>query len=218
MRTRIISRCHLTCLVFGYRGRSLVGGSTESTLSLNCLATGQPLRWEVCRCNSGVVDSVWSVFFTSTVFSSTLYSVWAGGIKLWGEARNFWLKLLFLDRKAFTRVSKNNSQLCNFTFLPATMAEDNNVLPDLKDIETKLGLKVPESLIRSLAGGKHQDKQDKSTAAAGTAHLGNCKRYAKNADLTRLESKMLFLKQEMVSIFCSGIVTVTFKENVPVVK
>ncbi|XP_074479591.1 leucine rich adaptor protein 1-like [Sebastes fasciatus] len=81
------------------------------------------------------------------------------------------------------------------------MAEDNNVLPDLKDIETKLGLKVPESLIRSLAGGKHQDKQDKSTAAAaGTAHLGNCKRYAKNADLTRLESKMLFLKQEMAHL------------------
>lgn len=76
------------------------------------------------------------------------------------------------------------------------------MLPDLKDIETKLGLKVPESLIRSLAGGKHQDKQDKSTAAAaaGTAHLGNCKRYAKNADLTRLESKMLFLKQEMAHL------------------
>lgn len=81
------------------------------------------------------------------------------------------------------------------------MDEDNNVLPDLKDIETKLGLKVPDSLIRSLAGGKHHDKHEKSLAP----HLVNCKLHANNADLKRLETKMLFLKQEMVSLslfFC----------------
>lgn len=77
------------------------------------------------------------------------------------------------------------------------MDEDNNILPDLKDIETKLGLKVPDSLIRSLAGGKHHDKHEKSVAAA---HLGNCKRHANNADLERLEGKMLFLKQEMAHL------------------
>lgn len=76
------------------------------------------------------------------------------------------------------------------------MDEDNNVLPDLKDIETKLGLKVPDSLIRSLAGGKHHDKHEKTTAP----HLVNCKLYANNADLKRLESKMLFLKQEMAHL------------------
>ncbi|XP_049425021.1 leucine rich adaptor protein 1-like [Epinephelus fuscoguttatus] len=76
------------------------------------------------------------------------------------------------------------------------MEEDNNVLPELKDIETKLGLKVPDSLFRSLAGGKHHDKLEKSA----TPHLVTCKLYANNADLKRLESKMLFLKQEMAHL------------------
>ncbi|XP_034757042.1 leucine rich adaptor protein 1-like [Etheostoma cragini] len=74
--------------------------------------------------------------------------------------------------------------------------DEGNVLPDLKDIEAKLGLKVPDSLIRSLAGGKHHDKHEKSP----TPHLANCKLHANNADLKRLESKMLFLKQEMAHL------------------
>lgn len=74
------------------------------------------------------------------------------------------------------------------------MDEDGSVLPDLKDIETKLGRKVPDSLIRSLAGGKHSDK---SSAAP---HSGNCKFWAKSSDLKRLESKMLLLKQEMANL------------------
>lgn len=80
------------------------------------------------------------------------------------------------------------------------MDEDNNVLPELKEIETKLGRKVPESLIRSLVGGKHHDEHEKSA----TPHLVNCKVLNCNnnsADLKRLESKMLFLKQEMVRVF-----------------
>lgn len=76
------------------------------------------------------------------------------------------------------------------------MDEDNSVLPELKDIETKLGRKVPDSLVRSLTGGKHSDRHDKSA----TTHLANCKFCANSSDLKRLESKMSFLKQEMVSI------------------
>lgn len=79
------------------------------------------------------------------------------------------------------------------------MDEDSGAFPDLKDIETKVGRKVPDSLVRSLAGGKRHDEHDKST------HVTNCKRHNGNknnsADLKRLESKMLFLKQEMVSMF-----------------
>ncbi|XP_068444182.1 leucine rich adaptor protein 1-like [Clinocottus analis] len=76
------------------------------------------------------------------------------------------------------------------------MDEDKHVMPDLKDIETKLGLKVPDSLARSLAAGTHPDKHEKSAAP----HLGNRKLCADNADLKRLESKMLFLKQEMAHL------------------
>ncbi|XP_029382848.1 leucine rich adaptor protein 1-like [Echeneis naucrates] len=73
------------------------------------------------------------------------------------------------------------------------MEEDNSVLPDLTDIETKLGRKVPDSLIRSLVGGKLHDKP-------ATPHLVGCTFYAHSADLKRLESKMQFLKQEMAHL------------------
>ncbi|XP_057711142.1 leucine rich adaptor protein 1-like [Corythoichthys intestinalis] len=62
--------------------------------------------------------------------------------------------------------------------------------PELKDLETKLGRKVPESLVRSLAGGKH----DKVTPPAA-ARPGRC-----SADFERLEGKMIFLKQEMANL------------------
>ncbi|XP_028330956.1 leucine rich adaptor protein 1-like [Gouania willdenowi] len=74
------------------------------------------------------------------------------------------------------------------------MDENSSILPDLKDLETKLGRKVPESLFRSLAGGKHGDNKAPAT------HLGSCKFWAKSADLKRLESKMLTLKQEMANL------------------
>lgn len=92
------------------------------------------------------------------------------------------------------------THLSNFT----TMDEDADTgsLPDLKDIESKVGRKVPDSLIRSLAGGKRPDEHDKS------AHLTGCTRHnsspSDSADLKRLESKMLFLKQEMVSTSVSA--------------
>lgn len=75
------------------------------------------------------------------------------------------------------------------------MDEDGGVLPELRDIETKLGRKVPDSLVRSLVGGQHQDEREKSAAAA---HVTSRKCRSNNADLKRLEGKMLFLKQEMV--------------------
>ncbi|KAM7377387.1 hypothetical protein PAMA_013936 [Pampus argenteus] len=80
------------------------------------------------------------------------------------------------------------------------MDEDNNMLPELKDIETKLGRKVPDSLIRSLVGGKHHDNKQEKSAAAAAPHLVNGKLHANSADLKRLESKMLFLKQEMAHL------------------
>lgn len=71
------------------------------------------------------------------------------------------------------------------------MAEDDRVFPDLKDIETKVGRKVPESLARSLLGGKrHEERETWST----------CKRRGSSAEVKRLEGKMLLLKQEMVSM------------------
>lgn len=74
------------------------------------------------------------------------------------------------------------------------MAEDSRVLPDLKDIETKMGRKVPESLVRSLAAGKRHEEREKSATSS------SCKRCSKSADVERLEGKLLFLRQEMVRI------------------
>ncbi|XP_076000027.1 leucine rich adaptor protein 1-like [Genypterus blacodes] len=74
--------------------------------------------------------------------------------------------------------------------------EEDNVLPDFKDLETKLGRKVPDSLARSFVGGKHDNKHEKPA----TPHLLNCSFYASSADFKRLESKMLFLKQEMAHL------------------
>lgn len=75
------------------------------------------------------------------------------------------------------------------------MDEESSVFPELKDIETKLGRKVPESLVRTLVAGKHKE-QEKSAAT----HLAGCKFWSNSADLKRLESKMLFLKQEMAHL------------------
>lgn len=66
------------------------------------------------------------------------------------------------------------------------MAEDSRVLPDLKDIETKVGRKVPESLVRSLVGGKRQEEREEPPRRCGSA------------DVRRLEGKMMVLREEMV--------------------
>lgn len=73
------------------------------------------------------------------------------------------------------------------------MMDDENGLPDFKDLEIKLGRKVPESLIRSFAErGVKTKSEEKKVATPVKNHT--------SSDLKRLESKMLFLKQEMVSI------------------
>ncbi|CAN9509543.1 unnamed protein product [Ophioblennius macclurei] len=74
--------------------------------------------------------------------------------------------------------------------------DEDSILPELKDLESKLGRKVPDSLFRSLAGGKAGDKQDKPAAA----RLVNGKCWTNSAELKRLESKMQFLKQEMANL------------------
>lgn len=66
------------------------------------------------------------------------------------------------------------------------------MLSDFKDIEKKLGRNVPESLIRSLAGGHHHHDKHEERKPATPKNRSN------SADLKRLESKILFLKQEMV--------------------
>ncbi|KAJ8008292.1 hypothetical protein DPEC_G00103330 [Dallia pectoralis] len=72
--------------------------------------------------------------------------------------------------------------------------DGDKLLPDLKDIEAKLGRKVPESLIRSPAGGKiNHDEYEENTPATP-------KNWSNSADLKRLESKILFLKQEMAHL------------------
>lgn len=75
------------------------------------------------------------------------------------------------------------------------MDEDGSVLPELKDLETKLGRKVPDSLFRSLTGGKPADTHDKPAA-----RLANGKCWTNSADLKRLASKMQFLKEEMANL------------------
>ncbi|XP_010886095.1 leucine rich adaptor protein 1-like [Esox lucius] len=72
--------------------------------------------------------------------------------------------------------------------------DEDKVLLDFKDIEAKLGRKVPESLIRSLAGGNvsHDSLKDRNPATP--------KNKSNSADLKRLESKILFLKQEMAHL------------------
>lgn len=69
--------------------------------------------------------------------------------------------------------------------------EEDHVLPDFRDIESKLGRKVPEILIQSLIEGFQKTKDERKPA--------DPVKQANPGDLQRLESKMLLLKQEMVS-------------------
>lgn len=60
-------------------------------------------------------------------------------------------------------------------------------LPDFRDVENKLGRKVPESLTRSCTG-------ETATRCAET--------HARADDLHTLNNKIRFLRQQMVSRFC----------------
>ncbi|XP_029461354.1 leucine rich adaptor protein 1-like [Rhinatrema bivittatum] len=70
-------------------------------------------------------------------------------------------------------------------------------LPDLRDIEIKLGRKVPESLLRSLREEpcgrlKEAGREDRPAFAQGPGAL------QRSSALERLETKIHLLKQEMV--------------------
>ncbi|KAK6494041.1 leucine rich adaptor protein 1-like [Huso huso] len=71
---------------------------------------------------------------------------------------------------------------------------EDTVLPDFKDIETKLGRKVPESLVRSFKE-ERQETRDEIPALSTT--LVNV---SESSALKRLEIKMQVLKQEMAHL------------------
>ncbi|XP_069777386.1 leucine rich adaptor protein 1-like isoform X2 [Narcine bancroftii] len=66
------------------------------------------------------------------------------------------------------------------------------VLPELKELEIKLGRKIPESLLRSLRGDRPERHTDGKGAPSGSDARSNC-----NA-LERLETKIRILKLEML--------------------
>lgn len=69
--------------------------------------------------------------------------------------------------------------------------------PDLRDVEQKLGRKVPESLAGPLRGEELLGRPVPAPARGPAAALGPRRRRA--AALTRLETKLHLLRQEMVS-------------------
>ncbi|XP_074053609.1 leucine rich adaptor protein 1-like [Macrotis lagotis] len=105
---------------------------------------------------------------------------------------------------------------------------EDGPLPDLRDIELKLGRKVPESLVRSLRGeepGRDRDRdKDKdqgrgcSSSSSSSCNSSSCSlspssfsssssspasgspRRSNSSALERLETKLHLLKQEMVNL------------------
>ncbi|XP_066514978.1 leucine rich adaptor protein 1-like [Hoplias malabaricus] len=77
------------------------------------------------------------------------------------------------------------------------MQEEESPLPDFKEIEMKLGRKVPQSLVRSIADldlrGKPESKLPNPAKKLQNSPGGS-------QELRRLESKMMFLKQEMAHL------------------
>ncbi|XP_074425756.1 leucine rich adaptor protein 1-like [Larus michahellis] len=65
--------------------------------------------------------------------------------------------------------------------------------PDLRDVEQKMGRKVPESLARPLRGEELPGRPPAAAAAPGP-------RRRPAASLARLETKLHLLKQEMVNL------------------
>ncbi|XP_072113272.1 leucine rich adaptor protein 1-like [Mobula birostris] len=68
------------------------------------------------------------------------------------------------------------------------------VLPDLKELEIKMGRKIPESLLRSLREDQPCRRTDDEVALSTSGTLSNC-----NA-LERLETKIQILKLEMACL------------------
>ncbi|XP_042660932.1 leucine rich adaptor protein 1-like [Tyto alba] len=70
--------------------------------------------------------------------------------------------------------------------------------PDLRDVEQKLGRKVPESLARPLRGEELPGRPAAAPARGPTAAPGPRRRRA--AALARLETKLHLLRQEMINL------------------
>lgn len=91
---------------------------------------------------------------------------------------------------------------------------DDCCLPDLRDIELKLGRKVPESLVRSLRGeeppGAGKGQKDREQPGAGpapvvysaalTPRAPASLRGNSSSALERLETKVHLLRQEMIDL------------------
>ncbi|XP_036594347.1 leucine rich adaptor protein 1-like [Trichosurus vulpecula] len=96
---------------------------------------------------------------------------------------------------------------------------EDGPLPDLRDIELKLGRKVPESLVRSLRGeepGRDRDKDKdqgrgcssgsscslspSSFSSSSSSPASGSPRRSNSSALERLETKLHLLKQEMVNL------------------
>uniref|UniRef100_G3SPG3 Leucine rich adaptor protein 1 like n=1 Tax=Loxodonta africana TaxID=9785 RepID=G3SPG3_LOXAF len=86
---------------------------------------------------------------------------------------------------------------------------EDGPLPDLRDIELKLGRKVPESLVRSLRGEepvpRERDRDpcgfppSLSSSSSSSLTSGSPRRSHSSA-LERLETKLHLLRQEMVNL------------------
>ncbi|XP_075597113.1 leucine rich adaptor protein 1-like [Balearica regulorum gibbericeps] len=75
---------------------------------------------------------------------------------------------------------------------------ESGALPDLRDVEQKLGRKVPESLARPLRGEELPERPAAAPARGPAAAPGPRRRRA--VALARLETKLHLLRQEMVNL------------------
>lgn len=80
---------------------------------------------------------------------------------------------------------------------PPRGAMEPGAAPDLRDVEQKLGRKVPESLARPLRGEEHPGRA--AAAAEPTRGPAAAPGRRRAAALARLETKLRLLRQEMVS-------------------
>uniref|UniRef100_A0A8C8STW5 Leucine rich adaptor protein 1 like n=1 Tax=Pelusios castaneus TaxID=367368 RepID=A0A8C8STW5_9SAUR len=73
-------------------------------------------------------------------------------------------------------------------------------LTDLRDIELKLGRKVPESLARSLRGEEPSARDRSGGGFRPASAAGACRLGSSASTLERLETKLHLLRQEMVNL------------------
>ncbi|XP_060618340.2 leucine rich adaptor protein 1-like [Anolis sagrei] len=86
---------------------------------------------------------------------------------------------------------------------------EDGALPDLRDVELKLGRKVPESLARSLRGEKEKEKEKEphgkeggfsSSSSCFSSSAKAALHCSSSTALERLEMKLYLLRQEMIDL------------------